>query len=291
VTPAAHARWFADVGGAQPAESGFLAEPLTLGMVVSATAMAVAWIAATRRLSAAPLPLGRFADKVPRLLAATLGLSLVALAASGRLLSPGEPLADSPSHAALAAFEAFVGAWLIVGVRLRSAAIAVAVLIAATVLVSGPLHVLESGVVAGIAAYLALAPAGDPRACRNGLRALRLALGGSLVVVAFTEKLAEPALTQAVLDERPSLNLIAAAGLQFGDLRFVGLAGAAEVFLGLAIASGAGAQLIALGALVPFTATVAVFGAPELIGHLPIYGALCALAITASERASGDAAR
>jgi hypothetical protein len=283
VTPIAHARWFVGRDGSYPSDWGFVAEPLTLGLVASAAAMAGAWVLATRRRPRAPLPLGRLAGSVPRLLATSLGVSLAALAATGRLLSPGVALGDSAPHTALAAFELLVGAWLIVGARLRAAAAALAGLIAGAALVVGPLPVLESGVVAGIALYLAQAPGSNAEGRRRAARALRLALGGSLVLVAFTEKLAGPALTQAVIHEHPTLNVIAAAGLPFGDLRFVGLAGAAEVFLGLVIASGAGMQLIALGALIPFVATVGVFGLPELVGHLPIYGALCALAIMASD--------
>jgi hypothetical protein len=283
VTPTAHARWFVDRDETYPSDWGFFAEPLTLVLVASAAGMAAVWVLATRRRPPAPLPLGRLAGGVPRLLAVTLGVSLGALAATGKLLSPAVTLEDSAPHTALAAFELLVGAWLVLGVRLRGAALALAGLIAAAAFVVGPLPVLESGVVAGIALYLAQAPGDDAGGRRRAARALRVALGGSLVLVAFTEKLTGPALTQAVIHEHPSLNVLAAAGLPFGDLRFVGLAGAAEIFLGLVIASGAGSQLIALGALIPFVATVGVFGLPELVGHLPIYGALCALAITASD--------
>jgi len=287
VTLLAHAKWFVEPDGTYPADQGFLAEPLTLGLVVSAAGMTVLWVLATRRWPAAPLALGHLVDRVPRLLATTLGVSLAALAAERKLLSPGVALGGSPPEAALATFELLVAAWLIVGAGLRGAAFALAGLIAVAALAIGPVPVLESGVVVGIALYLALAREAGARGHREGARALRVTLGASLVVVAFTEKLTGPAVTQAVIHEHPSLNVLAAAGLPFGDLRFVAFAGAAEVFLGLVIMSGAGAQMIALAALFPFAATVAVFGVPELVGHLPIYGALCALAITGSTAATG----
>ena len=287
MTPIAHAKWFVDRNGTYPGDHGFLAEPLTLGLVATAVAMAALWVLATRRWPVAPVPLAGLADRTPRLLATTLGISLAALAADGKLLSPGLAIGGSELGAVLATIQLLVAAWLIVGPRLRGSAFALAGLVAAVAAVAGPLPVLESGVVVGVALYLVLALPGGVRERLHATSALRLALGGSLIVVAFTEKLTAPALTEAVLNDHPSLNLIAAAGLPLGDTSFVAVTGATEVFLGLVIMSGAGSQLIALAALVPFAATVAVFGVPELVGHLPIYGALGALAIGGSRTAAG----
>jgi hypothetical protein len=143
--------------------------------------------------------------------------------------------------------------------------------------------VLESGHVVGIALYLGLtsAPAGSGNpsrvtGTRSGARALGITLGVSLVVLAFTEKLGSPGVAAALLDRYSSLDVIDVVGVS--EATFIRLVGAAEVLLGLLLVSGAASELVALAAAVPFLATVPVFGVIELVGHLPIYGALLALA-------------
>jgi hypothetical protein len=146
--------------------------------------------------------------------------------------------------------------------------------------------VLESGQVVGIALYLGLTAAsvGSDKRVRitgtsSGARALGLALGVTLVVAAFTEKLGSPGVTAALLDSDPSLNLLGA--LSVGETTFIRLVGTAELLLGLLLVTGAAPELAALAAGLPFLATVPVFGVTELVGHLPVYVALLALAVHA----------
>ncbi len=49
------------------------------------------------------------------------------------------------------------------------------------------------------------------------------------------------------------------------------------------LASGAAPQVVALVAAVPFTASLALFGGTELIGHLPVYGVLLTLLLLGSD--------
>lgn len=51
---------------------------------------------------------------------------------------------------------------------------------------------------------------------------------------------------------------------------------------GLLVISGALPQVVALVAAVPFTATLALFGTTELLGHLPVYGVLLTLLLLGS---------
>ncbi len=60
------------------------------------------------------------------------------------------------------------------------------------------------------------------------------------------------------------------------------VAGSVELLFGLLLISGALPQVVALLAAVPFTATVAIFGATELLGHLPFYGVLLAFLVLGS---------
>ena len=50
--------------------------------------------------------------------------------------------------------------------------------------------------------------------------------------------------------------------------------------------SGALPQVAVLVAMVPFNATLLLFGQTELVGHLPVYGAFLALLVYGSDPAT-----
>src|SRR5438477_341226 len=107
------------------------------------------------------------------------------------------------------------------------------------------------------------------------LTLLRVALGFAIALGALTEKLLDPGLAQALLDERPYLNVLRGIGL--GNPQFAYLAGLTELVIGAVVMSG---QLtrpaMAVGAIL-FTITLPVFGWTELLGHLPFYGIMFVL--------------
>jgi len=279
-----HAKWFVDDPAGFQAAWGFLFDARTLLPLAGAVATSAAAWSSSRRRGRASVPAGppgALVAVLPRLVAASLGVTLPILAVQERLLLPDVSLHGVPGAFALRCAEVLVGLWLMSGVRLGRAAAALGGLCVALTSVAGPLALLEGLYIPGIAIYLALA--GRPTTAR---RALALTLGASLVVVAFTEKLLVPDVAIAVLDAHPSLDPLAAAGVHLPETEFVRLAGSVEVLLGLLIASGAARRLVALAALGPFLATVAVLGLPELIGHLPIYGTLVSLAATPPPRSA-----
>lgn len=158
--------------------------------------------------------------------------------------------------------------------------------------------VLQRIDVLGLAAFVLLAGPGrwsadlelgrvaEP-ALRDAIRAawaLRMAAGTVLIVVAFAEKLANPELALALLDEMPHLNVAQAIGLPLGDTEFIRLAGAIEVLFGLLLISGALLpQACVVIAGIPFNATLWFFGNVELVGHLPIYGTMLVLLVYGSD--------
>jgi hypothetical protein len=71
-------------------------------------------------------------------------------------------------------------------------------------------------------------------------------------------------------------------GFEVGDLVFVQLAAGVEILFGLLLISGALPQLVVIAAGFPFNATLFFLGATELIGHLPIYGAMLAVLVYGS---------
>jgi uncharacterized membrane protein YphA (DoxX/SURF4 family) len=288
-----HETWFTD---ARPRyDWSFALEPASLALVGGAVAVAVLWRLAAHRLPVPEIgllrPLGRLAPWIPRLLAIHAGVSLLAQAARGTYLAPALDLPASPLGSAVAIAEGVLGVWLITGFGIRWAAI---VLVAA-----GPLGMPSYGVVPilervdllGIALFLAILPPEDspggavdasPERVAPALLALRLAAGGALVILAFTEKLARPDLALRFLEDYPAFNVLQALGLEVNDLAFVRVAGAVELLFGLLIISGALPQVTILAAGVPFNATLFFLGTEELIGHLPIYGTMLVLLVYGS---------
>jgi hypothetical protein len=116
----------------------------------------------------------------------------------------------------------------------------------------------------------------DPARVRaTVLLLLRLGVGVFLVVLAFTEKLLASDLARQLLTDQPHLDPLQQLGLAGragpvprGGVRDRALPGAADP-------GGVAPQVLATA--VPFHLTLAFFDRFELIGHLPIYGALLAV--------------
>jgi hypothetical protein len=290
-----HETWFTD---ARPRyDWSFAFEPASLALIGGAVAVALLWRLAARGLPSPEIgflrPLGRLAPWIPRLLAIHAGVSLLAQAARGTYLAPGLELPASPLGSGLAIAEGVLGVWLITGFRIRPAAI---LLVAAGPLgmpFYGAFPILERVDLLGIAMFLAMLPPEDtpggavkapPDRVASPLLALRLAAGGALVILAFTEKLARPALALRFLEEYPAFNVLQVVGLRVDHLTFVRVAGSVELLFGLLIISGALPQVTVLLAGIPFNATLFFLGTEELIGHLPIYGTMLALLVYGSDR-------
>ncbi len=291
----AHAKWFVDDPSAFETMWSFVGHPATVVLLAIAAAGAVVWRLIALRLPAPELgflqPLARLAPWIPRLLGIHLGVALLSLAVTNTYLSPALSLAQIPGAPVIAFAEGLVGVWLISGVRLRGAAMAVVALGPLGLLLAGPVAVLEALDLLGLALFLVLLPPGrDAYGARPAsadelrlpLFVLRLCVGGALIVVAFSEKLASPALTLEFLDRYPAFNLFGLLGLELGPEVFVRFAAAVEVLFGLLIISGASAQSVVIVAGIPFNLTLFFLNRTELFGHLPIYGAMLALLVYGS---------
>ncbi len=291
----AHEAWFTDAK--PPYDWAFAFGTATLLLLAGAVAVAVAWRLIGRRLPRPELgflePLGGLAPWIPRLLAIHVGVSLLAQAANRTYLAPSLELPATPFGAALAIAEGVLGVWLISGYRVRAAAIAVVVAGPLGMPFYGVIPILERMDLLGIALFLAqLAPGPDrwgaagvePGTVAKATASLRVLVGGALVVLAFTEKLARPDLAVAFLDRFPAFNLLQTLGLDVSDLAFIRVAGAIELLLGLLIISGTAPQLVVIAAGIPFNATLFFLGSEELIGHLPVYGAMLVLLVYGSNR-------
>jgi uncharacterized membrane protein YphA (DoxX/SURF4 family) len=184
---------------------------------------------------------------------------------------------------------------------------------AALLVAAGPLGMAQFGFspvlqrvdLLGLAVFVAIAGAGrwsadaelgraadpTPLQAARAIWALRVGAGAALIVVAFAEKLANPQLALHFLTDHEQLSVGHQLGLHMSDLAFIRTAGAIEVLFGLLLISGALPQVCVLVAGIPFNATLWFFGTTELVGHLPIYGAMLVLLVYGSQATLRDGVR
>lgn len=289
-----HETWFEESSASR--DWGFLLTPTSLVLVAAAVAVTVLWRAVGDRVGPVELPvlrpLGRLVPWVPRLLAVHLGVSMLALAATGSFMTPGiADLTDRPWGVVVLLGEAALGVWLVTGFRVRPAAGLVLALGPVLAVLSSPVALLECANLAAVAAFLVVVPPGADRygaaepsqdALRRGLFLLRVGVGVALIALAFTEKFTHPALALQTLEDYPALNVADLVGIPLPPEVFVAVAGSVELLFGLLVISGALPQVAVLVAAVPFNATLVIFGQTELVGHLPVYGVFLALLVYGS---------
>ena len=289
----AHVKWFTDPRPF-PTDYGLLFTlPLLAAYATAIGAVAVAYLIQRRF----PEPrfvkvLERFSRTGPLVLGLHLGIALVVAAAIGMLFVPALRPDDGLVGRAIIVVEAMCGLMILLGLATRAAAVLLALL---GIVAMAPFtfeSILENVHILGIAVFLFIVGRGPisldrirrvkpPTDHRDApvaaLTLLRVALGFGIALGALTEKLLDPGLAQALLDQRPFLNIARPFGI--GDPQFAYLAGVGELVIGAVIISG---QLTrpaaAIGALI-FTATLPIFGWSELLGHLPFYGIMFMLFI------------
>ena len=292
----AHETWFDRLS--YPTDWGFAFEALTLALLAGAVLVTVGVRLLARLRPGVDVPfLARLVPFMPFAVRIHLAVSLIGLLSLGYYLSPAMDLQADAAGILLGAVMAVVAISMATGWQTRRGAW--------LLLAAGPLGMLEFGLwpvlqrvdLVGLAIFVLIAGPGrwsadhemgratEPTAERAGhaVHALRIAAGLALIVVAFAEKLATPELAQHFLVTHPELNVAQTIGIPMSDLEFIRLAGAIEVLFGLLLISGALPQAIILIAGVPFNATLWFFGNTELVGHLPIYGAMLVVLVYGSD--------
>jgi hypothetical protein len=290
---AAHETWFVHHPERFPLQWSELGRPVVVAGLAAALAATAAWRVVAVRVGTPELralrPLGRLAPWAPRLLALHLGLSLLLLTVSRSVLDPAVDVPAGWGGTLLLLPQAVAGVLLVAGRFVRPAAAAVVAAGPVLLALAGVRSLLMCLALLGIALFLVAVPPADrdrgradldPVRLGPALLALRLGTAGSLLVLAVVEKLANPAMGREMLAQEPVLNLLAPVGMSSDA--FIVLAGCVEVLFALLVLSGAAPQVVALVAAVPFTASLALFGGTELIGHLPVYGVLLTLLVLGS---------
>lgn len=297
-----HERWF--VESQQAGDWSFFLSPLPLALTAAVVAVTVLWRVVALRVDRPELavlsPLGRLVPWVPRLLGIHLGVALLALAATGAFITPSNDHLEGLGGNALLLVEAALGIWLVTGWQLRTAAALVLGLAPALAVVAGLTALGECANLAAVAAFLVVVPPGpDAHGAAHPTRAhlhwallwLRLGVGVALIVLAFSEKLTNPAMAIDTLERFPALDVLSLVGIHVSPGTFVAIAGATELLFGLLVISGAFPQVAVLVAMVPFNATLLLFGQTEMVGHLPVYGVFLALLVYGSSADTAQAVR
>ena len=287
----AHVKWFTDPTPHPTDWSLLLSVPVIVAFALALGAAAVAYVIQHRvREPALMQTFERFARIAPTVLGLHVGVALVASAALGILFSPNlHPNLDLLGRAILIV-EAMCGLMLLLGLTTRAAAVLLALL---GIVAMQPLSVesiLENAHVLGIAVFFfivgrgpfsidrirgAKPPFRQDDAPTWALTLLRVCLGFAIAFSALTEKLLDPGLAKALLDERPSLNIARSFGV--GDPQFAYLAGLTELVVGIVVLSGQLTRPVIAGGAILFTLTLPVFGWTEFLGHLPYFGIMFVL--------------
>ena len=289
--PLGHVKWFVDPSRYPTDYSLLMTPPVLIAFAIALAAIGIAYVIAHRvREPRVFASLERFAGVGPLALGVCVGIALVWAALAGMLFVPSLRVEPDGEGTMLLAAEAVVGIALALGAGTRAAAVGLALLGAIAMVPFSLESILEQVHLLGAAVYIFVigrgpiavdAILGQRRSVERqeapavALTVLRLAIGFGIAFGALTEKLLDPALSAALLAQRPELNVV--RGLGLGDPQFVYLAGLTELVIGVVIISG---QLtrpaMAIGALL-FTITLPLFGWLELLGHLPFYGMMLTL--------------
>lgn len=228
---------------------------------------------------------------IPAIIGIHVAVPLLVSGVQGELFTPNNKLPGVWMYIVGLA-ETGIALALFYGGLTRLAAVALGALWFAGIFLVGLEPMLESSMYLGFAAFFFFAGRGpisidrlilprlEPSAkmMEKAIPALRTGLGLSLIFVAFTEKFANIPLAADFLQRYP-LNFTNAFGLPMADETFILFAGAVELLVGLWILLDIFPRLIILIAWIPINMTLTIFNWTELIGHLPIYGALAVLLV------------
>jgi hypothetical protein len=306
---ALHERWFTD-DSQFPVQFATWASPnslipiaIALGVTIVAT-LVWRW-RGKHSVVPGPIALGmpwdnyvRLLSWVPLVIGVHMGVTLLVSGVNRQLFIPNLVLPLNLLGGVLGMIEIAIALSFIYGALARPAAAALATLWVIGMIVFGPLRLLEHTEIFGIAFFL-FATGRGPLAFDMALErlhkplaplipyavpVLRVSLGIGLVLVALTEKIWNIPMGLAFLAEH-HFNFFPYIGVPIDDTRFLLIAGAVELIVGMMLIAGAYVRLVILITLIPFNLTLPFMGWRELVGHLPTYGILALLLLWGEERA------
>lgn len=304
-----HERWFLDEArfpvqfGTWSSANSIVPVAVALGITVVAT---VIWRALGRRsVVPGPIALGmpwenyvRLLSWVPLVIGVHMGVTLLVSGMNRQFFVPNLELPANLLGGLLGMVEIAIALSFIYGALARPAAAGLGVAWIIGMLVFGPLRLIEHTEILGIAFFL-FATGRGPLAfdmvldrlnkpvaplIPYAVPVLRISLGIGLTVAAFTEKLWNIPMGLAFLSDH-RFNFFPYIGLPgIDDTKFLLIAGAVELLLGLMLIAGTYVRLIIILTLIPFNLSLPFLGWRELVGHLPTYGILALLLLWGEER-------
>jgi hypothetical protein len=304
-----HERWFLDESrfpvqfSTWSSANALVPVAVAVGITIAATIL----FRARGRHSVIPGPIAlgmpwenyvRLLTWVPLVIGVHMGVTLLVSGVSRQLFIPNLELPENLLGGLLGMAEIAIALAFIYGALARPAAAALAAIWILGMLVFGPLRLIEHTEILGVAFFLfatgrgplafdmALAKLNKPIGplIPYAVPVLRIALGVGLTVVAFTEKLWNIPMGLAFLSEH-NFNFFPYIGLPaIDDTKFLLIAGAVELLVGLMLIAGTYVRLIIIITLIPFNLTLPFLGWRELVGHLPTYGILALLLLWGDER-------
>jgi len=301
----AHEKWFHETQSF-PLRLDLIGRPLPLiflaGVAVATVAGALFWRARGRRgfvpgpeaFGATPERRAALYALVPLLLALHVAVPLLVNGVQGHLFSPNAAM-SAPWRYFLGLAETGIALALFYGALTRLAGVLLGVLWVCGLFVAGAEAMLDNIFYLGFAAFFYCAGRGPVAVDRFlfprleppahllpwAIPALRIGLGLSLIIVAFTEKFANIPLALAFLEKYP-LNFTSALGMPLANEVFVLCAGSVELLVGMFLLLGLFPREIVLIAWIPINMTLTIFNWVELVGHLPIYGIMAVLLVWAA---------
>lgn len=287
----AHEKWYADESFVYSSKPIIFAEPTAFGVIVTGIAFVilVTLYLLDRKYQHARWmrkfdKLGEMNLEAKTVLVALLGASLMGAGLQQTYFVPNLALPDTAWGFFLLTVSIVLGILLMFFLRLSAElGVALALFWLAGFTLFSPSAMFEELLFLAIAVYLITQETSHKpwkqwntaEMKRKGYAAFRVLLGLAFIILSFVKWL-RPDLGITLVDQY-GINFAAPFG--FDSAHFLFFAATTELFIGLAILYRIFLRPIALLGIFVFSASIFVFGFPELLGHLPIKGALFLLFI------------
>ncbi len=251
--------------------------------------------------------LGAMAVGAPTLVAVQAAITLIYSGVQPVLLAPHLHVHPTLAAAVIGLVEVGIGFSYLTGLGDRVASVLLLLLVLATFILYSPLDALAQVHWLGLAAVVFVigrqaTQAGRPR--RGGrplpridpgraVAALRVLTGVAIMAPALSEKIWNPGIGRAFLQQHQQFNVVQhLLGVSwFSDDLFVLAAGVAELTIGVLLISGLLTRLVIIAMWLPFNLTVPFLPPQELIWHIPILGIIYFLLVHGADLAPDSRAQ
>ena len=299
ITPAtasAHEKWFVDASQYPLQWALMFSLPTAVAVAVSVLVLG-ALVLLQRLVRDRCFPNPQWLRPVNPAIQAVVGIqtaiSLVFMTGHGWLLAPTLSVPLNVIGWALLGVQLFISFTFITGWFTRLGGALLIGLVGVAFLLFAPTLAAEQLLFAGIGVYMLIegralyrpysrlarrAAMFWSRYSHLSLAAMRVFTGLSILWLAFSEKLLNPRLGLAFLQQYPQFNFMKLLGFAwYSDELFVYSAGVVEAAVGVLLVSGVLPRVVILLMWLPFNIAIPLLPPQELLGHLPILAVMYAV--------------